>query len=182
MRIHTRLVVAASALAAIVLLAAPVCAQDAMAADPQLAALAGRVRTGDKVVVTDLDGQVVKGRFATLSPEAMTVLVDGNTRTVPVVRIARVQRTRTGVLLGAIIGGGAGFATGAALASLFGNEGGNTTAAFLVPLTIGLGAGIGIDALVNLPRTVYRRELAARVTAVPIAGAGRKGAAVSVTF
>ena len=155
--------------------AAPVCAQDAPAPDPPFAALAGRLRTGVSVRITETTGEVVKGHVAGLGPHHITVLVGEERHTVDAARLERVQRTRVGVLLGAIIGAGAGVAAGAALASLVGNEGGNTTAAFMVPVTIGVGTGVAIDGLINLPRTVYRRKPATRLSAAPILGAGAVG-------
>jgi hypothetical protein len=65
---------------------------------------------------------------------------------------------------------------------LFENEGADATAptAFL----IGLGAGIGllIDATVDLPRTVYRRDTPPRVSVAPQIGRDTRGLAMQVTF
>jgi hypothetical protein len=117
-----------------------------------------------------------------VTPDAITLRRGEERRTIEAGRINRVRRTRMGVLLGAIIGGGPGIAAGAALASLARNEGGNPTAAFICPLAVGLGAGIGVDALVNLPRTVYRRRAAARVSVFPVLMAGTHGASVGISF
>ena len=172
--------IAAAALA--VALAAPVHAQDAPVPDPQFAALERQLRTGDSVRITEITGEVVKGQLAALAPLHVTVLVGGDRRTVQASHVERVQRTRVGVVLGAIIGAGAGIAAGAALASLVGNEGGSRTAAFMLPVAIGVGTGVGLDALINLPRTVYRRTPATRITAAPILGAGVMGGSIRVDF
>jgi hypothetical protein len=171
----------ATALTATVL-ASPARAQAPERPDPQFAALASKLSTGDSVTVTDTAGDVVKGRLDALSSEQITVLVDGQRRTVAAARVARVQRKRVGVLLGAVIGAGAGIAAGAALASYAENEGGSQAAAWMFPMAIGLGAGIGIDALVNFPRTVYRRKPVAQVNVAPILAPGAQGGSIRISF
>jgi hypothetical protein len=171
----------ATALAASVL-ASPAGAQAPGLPDPQFAALATQLSMGDSLTVTDTAGEVVKGRLEALAPEQITLLVDGQRHTVAAARIARVQRKRVGVLLGAVIGAGVGIAAGAALASYADNEGGSQAAAWMFPIGIGLGTGIGIDALVNLPRTVYRRKPAAQVSVAPIIAPGAQGGSIRISF
>jgi hypothetical protein len=157
-------------------------AQEPASPDPQFAALAGQMRTGDSVTITDTAGAKIHGRLADFSPGQMTLLVGGERHAVAANSIQRVQRTRVGVLLGAIVGGGVGVVSGLALSSYASNEGFNGTTAFLIPVAIGLGAGIGVDALVNLPRTVYKRTPGTRVTVAPILAPGTRGGAVRISF
>jgi hypothetical protein len=86
------------------------------------------------------------------------------------------------MLLGPIIGAGVGIGFAIPTAMLFHNEGADATAptAFLV----GLGAGIGllIDATVDLPRTVYRREAPPRVTLAPQIGRNTRALVMQVAF
>jgi hypothetical protein len=62
-----------------------------------------------------------------------------------------------GIILGAIIGGGVGLACGAAMGSWFHNEGHDRDGPLFGLTALGLGLGIGLDALINIPRTVYQR-------------------------
>jgi hypothetical protein len=174
---HAILAMAAAFAAAV--LASPARAQDTLP-DPQFAALARQLRTDDSVRITLSSGEMVKGRLAELTPGQLTVLVGEERRAVPTTRVERVQRTRMGVTLGAIIGAGTGIATGAVLAHVF--DGDYPLQAALGLAAIGAGAGIGIDALVNLPRTVYRRTAMPTISAGPILAPGVRGAAVRMSF
>jgi hypothetical protein len=168
----------AAALAAAVL-ASPARAQDTLP-EPQFAALARQLRTDDSVRITLISGEVVKGHLAELTPGQLTVLVGDERRAVPTTRVERVQRTRIGVTLGAIVGAGTGIATGAVLAHVFDGE--YPLQAALGLAGIGAGAGIGIDALLNLPRTVYTRAAMPRISAGPILRPGVRGASVRISF
>jgi hypothetical protein len=177
---HAMLTLAAVLAAAVP--ATPARAQETLP-DAQFARLARQVRTDDSVRITLTGGEVVKGHLAGLTPRQLTVLVDGQPRAVDTTRVERVQRTRMGVTLGAIIGAGTGIVAGAALASLLENEGGEYPVRAAVALAgIGAGAGMGIDALLNLPRTVYTSAPAANVTLAPIVGPGVKGGVVRISF
>jgi hypothetical protein len=180
-RIIRHAILAMAAALAAAMLASPAQAQDTLP-DPQFAALARQLRTDDSVRITLSSGEVVKGHLAELAPGQLTVLVGEEQRAVPTIRVERVQRTRMGVTLGALIGAGTGFATGAVLSRLFENGGEYPLQAALGLAGIGAGAGIGIDALVNLPRTVYRRTAVPTISAGPILGPGARGAAVRMSF
>lgn len=71
------------------------------------------------------------------------------------------------MLLGAIIGAGAGFAAGIPLAMLLNNETGEGAQALTSMTLLGLGAGIGLDALLSTDRTIYDRSSHARFEFVP---------------
>ena len=151
--------------------------------DGQFAAIARQLRMDDSVRITLSGGEVVKGHLAGFTPRQFTVLVDGEWRALETTRVERVQRTRMGVTLGALIGAGTGIATGAVLVRLFENEGGEYPLQAAVALAgIGAGAGIGIDALLNLPRTVYRRTNGPHVSVVPVVAPGAQGGAVRISF
>jgi hypothetical protein len=150
--------------------------------DAEFSRLQERLRTGDGVLVSIDDGTTVKGRVVDVSSLRMTVRVDDANREIPGDRITRVQRRRNGILLGAIIGTGAGAAVGLAARSYAYNEGGNETAALLLPLAAGLGAGIAVDALLVRPRTVYERSPSRRAQLAAIVGPGRAAARMVVSF
>lgn len=145
-------------------------AQTASSTDPAFARMRERLKGGDRVTISLTDGRVVKGRFSDMSSEALTVSTQAGDQSMPAADIARVQRHRRGVLLGAIIGAGAGMAGGAFLATWARNEGGNGGGEFLGMTALGTGIGLGVDALVNIPRTLYRQppgRTALRIDAGP---------------
>jgi hypothetical protein len=143
--------------------------------------LAKALRHGDKVSVT-LPGEVtVKGIFVQVSPDLLMVQTPEGRRDITVGDVNRVRRTRMGFLLGAIIGAGAGAGLGAVAAGIANEEGsGNGAAAFLTWFGIGLAAGAGIDAMINLPRTVYERDR--HVAFTPLLAPKAVGGALRVTF
>ena len=155
-------------------------AQSPAAADPEFVRLQEKLKEGDKVIVTDLQGQSVKGHFGGVSAEQITVLVDGTSRQFPAESVRQVKRQRMGVMLGALIGAGVGGAMAAFFSTWDANEGG-MGGAVMGSLGLGLAAGVGIDAAVNIPRTVYTRE-AGRVGVVPIVTPGQIGAGFAVRF
>jgi hypothetical protein len=133
-------------------------AQDTMAgSDPPLAGLQQALEQGDRLTVTLIDGTKGTGRFATASSDEISLVADGRPTRISAAQVLRVQRRRTGIVLGAAVGGSIGLACGLALGSLFSNEGANPTGPVLSLTAVGLGVGAGLDALINLPRTVYRR-------------------------
>lgn len=155
-------------------------AQFPAAVDPEFARLQEKLREGDTVIVTDLQGRSVKGRFGGVSAEEIRVLVNGMTQAFPAASVRQVKRKRMGVMLGALIGAGAGGVMAAFFSSWGENEGG-MGGAVIASVALGLGAGVGIDAAVNIPRTVYKREVE-QLSIVPIVGPGRVGARVAVRF
>lgn len=139
------------------------------------------LRSGDRVTLR-LDSGITRGKVLSVGSEELVVsTADGPTR-VAFTSIAQARRTRRGVLLGAIIGAGIGGVCGAALGSLYENEGHNGAEPFLVLTAIGLGIGTGIDALINLERTVYRRPQSARLSVVPYGSRGAAGVQVSTSW
>jgi hypothetical protein len=140
------------------------------------------LRVGDPVAVTMRDGTTIRGKTVEISDAGLVVLVGGSRTEVPAGQVVRIERRRNGILLGALIGAGAGVAFGLAARSYAFNEGGNEAAAFLLPTAIGLGAGIGIDALLVRPRTVFERPREAAARFGVIIGRGRTGLQMSVAF
>lgn len=138
--------------------------------------IARRAKAGDRLTVTTTDGRELRGRLVQLSPTALVLQADSLGRTVPYSEIGRVTRHKNGVLLGALIGTGAGFAVGVPLRSLANNEGANGDGALAVCVAFGLGIGIGIDAIAGSERTIYAGPRA-RVRQQVSIGPQRGGAA-----
>lgn len=173
----------AAALAVLLMTALPAAAQSpAAAADADLASLAGRLRAGDRVAVTGPGGERVRGVFAGLSPDTLLLDTDAGRRAIPAADIDRITRTRFGVVLGTLIGLGTGVAFAIPLNMMIANEGGDAVGDTAKLLALTTGIGFGVDALVNLPRTVYRRGERPRVRLAPAVSRTGAGVAMHVTF
>jgi hypothetical protein len=149
--------------------------------DPSFERMRAKLKAGDRVSVDLQNGSTLTGRFIGVGTDALSIATPGGDRRLLPSEVVQVHRTRRGVLLGAIIGGGVGLACGAALGSWFANEGHDRDGPLFGLTAIGLGVGIGIDALVNIPRTVYQRT-AARAAVKLDAGPRRAAIGVVVSF
>lgn len=128
------------------------------------------------------DGARTMGRFVAIVRDAVSLEVGGTSRSVPLDRVARITRTRRGIVLGTILGLGAGIPLGLAARTYARNEAGSPAQAFLLVSGIGVASGIAIDEALNLPRTVYDRERQRTISIGPRVGPHLLGATVRVTF
>lgn len=153
----------------------------AAAADDEFITLTRTLRPGDRVVVTESSGQQVRGTIAQIATDHLVVATSGQLRTVREPQIEKVTRRRHGFLLGLLIGAGTGLAGGAAMASVFEHD---TKAPQTIAAMTAFGAGIGagIDAMIDLPRTVYRRPRAARLRVQPAVTPGGGSLQVALSF
>ena len=101
-----------------------------------------------------VDGEEIRGRVVSVSPDKLTLDIGGTQTTIAPGATARIQRrdsVRNGAWIGAIAGAAVGVASGAALYSLCANEGGDCGGglALMGALSIGSGAliGAGFDGL-----------------------------------
>jgi hypothetical protein len=141
----------------VTVLAAGVLASAQAGTDPSFERMKTKLKAGDRVTLDLQNGSTLEGRFIDVGSDALSISTAiGDRRLVPG-EVVQVHRHRRGVLLGAIIGGGVGLACGAMVGSIFANEGYDRDGPLFGLTAIGLGAGIAIDALVNIPRTVYQR-------------------------
>ena len=149
----TRHLTAALAITLVTLLiASTAAAQDARGT------LERKTRPGDRLTVDMSDRGKIEGRLISAGAEILTIETAAGPASIPYSSIDRVRRRRNGVLLGSVIGLGAGVAAGIPLKMLMDNEGADGQGALLTMAAIGLGAGLAIDAALNLNRTVYRRS------------------------
>jgi hypothetical protein len=118
-----------------------------------------QLRPGQKIEVVDTSMKSLRGRFVSVSDEALTLEVGKGQESVERAKVVRVSvrdtshRTRN-ILLGAGILGGAALAIGIPLAEFNHNEGhSNGVVAALIAGGFGGGAAIGA---VPGSRTVYR--------------------------
>jgi hypothetical protein len=172
-----RIVVALLAMAA---LASPAAAQPGGTFN--ITELESRLRQGDRVSITGPGIGTVRGRLLALEPDRLTVDSDAGVRHITADQVDRIKRTRFGVLLGTIIGAGVGVAFAIPLNMLIHAEGGDALGDTTKLLALTTGIGFGIDAAVNIPRTVYRRDARPRVQVAPLVGADGAGLGVRLSF
>lgn len=173
--------VCTTALATLLLAASSGSAQD-LSRPPlsDFSRLQEQLKTGDEVVVNTYDGTTIRGRVAEVSTVHIALVANGVRREIPRDQVTRVQRRRNGILLGALIGAGAGIPFGLALKSYAHNEGATETRALLFPIGVGLGVGIAIDASLIVPRTVFERAASTPAQLRLIVGPGRAVAQVTI--
>ena len=149
-----------------------------------------RLKPGDTIWVTDAQGREVKGKIVDVAPGVLTLKADGSkTYTSGDVNLIR-QRQHDSLGNGALIGlGVGGLGVGlACLAAADGRDEGWCLAAALVYGGIGMGIGVGIDALIPGKKLVTYRAPStpgssqARLSIAPVITPRAKGVAVSFAF
>ena len=171
----------AAALLAMAWLASPAAAQSG-STFTRITELESRVRQGDRLSITGPDIGTVRGRLIALERDRVTIDSDAGVRHIAADQIDRIKRTRFGVLLGTIIGAGVGVAFAIPLNMRIHAEGGDALGDTTKLLLLSTSIGFGIDAAINIPRTVYRRDARPRVQVAPLVGADGAGVAMRVSF
>ncbi len=142
----------AAALAITLLAVSTAAAQDARGT------LERKTRPGDRLTI-DLRGQdTIEGRLLTAGADILTIESAGGPVAIPYSDVDRVRRRRNGVVLGSLIGLGAGLTFGIPVRIIVNAESGDGDRALLALAAFGLGAGLAIDAVLSLDRTIYRRS------------------------
>jgi hypothetical protein len=133
----------------------------------------GRLKPGDRVVVTTTDGRQGRGRLVESRHDGLLVDVDRRHAAFAWSEIEQVRRRRNGVLLGAIIGTAAGAVAAIPVYQLAQNETGDGGKDLAFMIALGLGTGVAIDALLGKDTTVYRRRaVTSRIHVRPERGGG----------
>ena len=124
--------------------------------------IAAGVSPGDRLTIVTDDGATMKGRLVATGTNELLVRAREGTRTFSYGDIREVTRRKNGIILGAIIGTGAGLLVGVPLGRWADNEGEDGDRILATFLAAGIGAGLGLDALINSDRIVYRKPLPRR--------------------
>jgi hypothetical protein len=136
----------------------------------------------DDITLTTVSGDKVKGQMLDVSADRITVQRRSGPQTFEAAQIQKVQKRKNGVLLGGLIGLGASIPFVIVLSTYQYNEGGDQAAAFL-PMAMGVGAGLGIDAAIGSNKTLYERKPSRTVTVAPLMDRkGGIGARVALKF
>ena len=172
-------------------------AAQASAQDPvsSFDALAGRIRVGQRIWVTDSAGREVRGRLERLASDALILKADGVGRIaaseVRRIRARDPDSVKNGTLTGLIVGGAIGTAwcVGAIV-----DDSGDVDArvecaeGFTVFPALGTLIGLAIDAVIpGKMRVVYQAPLSpeasrATLSVLPLMSPRKKGLAVSLAF
>lgn len=168
-------------------------ANSALAQAPvgSLTALQRQLQTGMSIVVTDVDGQQIKGRVPTLSADGLEIVVRDVTRRFAQDEIALIEQRRADhVLNGAAIG--AGVASGATLALYIlvcggGEDCSGVAKVFGSYAVIGALIGATIDASIRPLRPIFAAgvrdaTIKPEWAVSPVIGRGKAGGVVSVRF
>ena len=177
---------------ALALVAATLTASLAEAQNVSFDRLALRLNQGDRVTVTDSDGQALQGRIVDLSSSTLALEADGLRRDLDRGDIAVIRRQeRDSLKNGALIGGLAGFAAGG-LPLLILAAGPSESDVDFSPWVLmsasvftaaGAGIGAGVDALIKDSRVIYRASPSRqRFTVSPVVSPERQGLSVSFGF
>jgi len=121
-----------------------------------------KAKSGDRLTITTRDGARSKGRLVDVGSDTLVLQAADGQRSFAYNDIDRVRRHKNGIMLGLIIGTGAGLAAGLPLRSWANNETGDGDRVLATFLAVGIAAGVGIDALAGSNRTIYRRPPEAR--------------------
>jgi len=134
----------------------------AQTADPTRTTIERKAKAGDRLTITTRDGAQSKGRLVDVGIDALVLQAADGQRSFAYNDIDRVRRFKNGIVLGVLIGTGAGLVAGLAMRSWAHNEGADGDRIFAIWLAAGIGVGTGLDALAGSNRTIYRRPPEAR--------------------
>ena len=134
----------------------------AQAVDPTRTTIEQEAKAGDRLTITTRDGAHSKGRLVDVGGDALVLRAADGQRSFAYHDIDRVRRHKNGIMLGLIIGTGAGLAAGLPMRSWANNEAADGDRVLATFLAIGIGVGVGLDALAGSNRTIYRRPPDAR--------------------
>jgi hypothetical protein len=169
----------------------PIWAQEA-AGNSGFDRAAQKLRIGDTVLVVDSSGREQQGKVLDVSPEALSLAINGGRRQLPAsdiraVDLERNDSLKNGALIG--FGFGAGFAAlGACVTAVAEGDAGEVSGVLIIGTLLygGAGASLGmlVDALITDRLPVYRSagHKSVQLSAAPLIGRSRKGIALTVQF
>ena len=139
------------------------------------------VKPGDTLTITDSSGQRVRGKLADLSASSLVLEAAGTRRLFQDAEVGTIEKRgsdslKNGALIGLSVGAGFGPLIGATT-----GEWGLAAVGALIYGGIGAGIGVGFDAMVEGPRTIYAASRLKQSTLriAPILNRSQKGVLVS---
>ena len=132
-------------------------AAGAQTSEPARTTIERQTQVHDRLTITTRDGAQSKGQLIDAGVDALVLEAADGQRSFAYREIDRVQRHNNGIVLGVVVGAGAGLAAGLPLRARWNNEGGNGDRLLAACLVAGIGLGALLDALEGIDRTIYRR-------------------------
>ena len=155
----------------------------AQQSDPNFTRLRTSLKVTDKLTVTRSDGSKAEGRLLEISADRIVLQEKGGPQNIAATEITTVQRRHNGVLLGFIVGAGAGAALAFWVRAVYSEDrGGHNKSTDFVLVPVGAGIGTAIDFMISSNRTVYDRNSKKGITASPILDRERKGVKLALNF
>jgi hypothetical protein len=194
-RVSTRKIVVITAAAALTVATPPVLHAQEVA--HSLDELTAQVKAGDRVTVTDMQGQQIPGTIVALSSSSLRLMQESTPREIVAADIQTITRphhvssgksARIGLLVGAVLGvGSVLFACQGCSYDDSGVPGGAGGMALVAAAGFGgLGAltGIVVSKVIKRPQTIYRSAMkaSAKLTIRPILTHHQRGITASVGF
>ena len=143
------------------------------------------LRHGEAVYLTDDTGHTTKGRVSDVTSSSLTMQVGNDTRVFTLERTRRIERgdsLANGIMLGVAAGAAAGYGWVSAECGPpgFDPECAANVGIVLIPITVGIGAGVGafVDGVIR--KTLYLSPPGSRVALVPVVSTDQRGMLVSV--
>lgn len=141
-----------------------------------------RLKSGEKITITDQGDQKIVGRLQSVSGEAITLTTPDGERTFSEADVKIVEAKRMGSLLNGAIIGGAAVAIPALIGSRDCHSCEGYTSAALGLTALGVGIGVGIDAAIWGNVKQYVNQTKTTVSIAPFFLGPRKGVAFAVRF
>jgi hypothetical protein len=153
--------------------AVALCPATAQAQRGSFTELQGALRHGDAVYLTDDTGHTTKGRVSDVTSSSLMMQVGNDTRVFELERTRRVERgdsLANGIMLGVVAGAAAGYGWVRAECGPPGydDECSANAGIVLIPITVGIGAGVGARVDHVIHKTLYRSLRGSRVAVVPV--------------
>jgi hypothetical protein len=150
--------------------------------------LRSRVRSGDKVLVVDKQGQKTQGRIAGLSAASLDLTVNGTVWSFPESGVQKITHQHHASLLkGAVFGALAGGFTFMAICEMKNNsDAGRCTvdpaAVFAASAGVGALSGMGVAMMIRRPESIFESTERVKIKAVSTFNRSRKAVALAILF
>lgn len=159
---------------------------EAQRADSSFADLGNRIAPGDRIEVTDREGNSIDGRFVELTTDGLDVSVDGSRRVFGQSEVKTIRRLgHASRLLGGIIGGVGGGLTALGVCRIAGGEehcGASTAGIFGFYGAVGTGVGIAVASVIPWSEVVFDVGGTATLRVVPIVAPDQRAVRLSFSF
>lgn len=165
--------------------AVALCPATAQAQADSFMELQGALRRGEAIYLTDDTGHTTKGRVSDVTSSSLAMQVGNDTRVFTLERTRRIEHgdsLANGIMLGVVAGAAAGYGWVSAECGPpgFDPECAANAGIVLIPITAGIGAGVGalVDGVIR--KTLYQSSRGSRVALVPVVSRDQRGMRVSI--